>query len=96
MSRGSFSVGSAFAEALSQMGALESAETEYRIVDLVNIGRHCADAAHGAMEADAARARELLITGASRMLAAAERLEHRAAVTRLPTIASRRSLRSVS
>lgn len=77
MSHNRIPSGNAFADALSQSSALiRHADYElYRTVDLVNIGRHSVDMAHALMRNDPAQAREHLIHGASRMLAAAERLE---------------------
>jgi hypothetical protein len=76
MSQTSYSVGSAFAEALSQAGAFQRDpdRTDYRTVDFVNIGSHSAQVAHALMQSDPAEARRMLIHGASRMLIAAEQL----------------------
>ncbi len=101
MSLNHFPTGSAFAEALSLSGALiRSADFDlYRTVDLVNIGRHGADMAHSLLQTDPAQAREFLIYGASRMLAAAERLEQGgqpAVIVPLPPRRGRPTLRVVS
>jgi hypothetical protein len=64
-------------DALTQLDRLvsrEDYEATYRVVDLVNIGIDNSQMAHAILERDPARARELLIHGASRLLAAAERL----------------------
>ena len=101
MSLNHFPTGSAFAEALTLSGALiRSADFDlYRTVDLVNIGRHGADMAHSLLQSDPAQTREFLIYGASRMLAAAERLEQGAqpaVIVPLPPRRGRPSLRVVS
>ncbi|GLV21966.1 hypothetical protein TomMM35A_18190 [Sphingobium sp. TomMM35A] len=93
--------GSAFAAALSQSSALiHHADYElYRTVDFVNIGRHAADMAHALLQNDPAQAREHLIYGASRMLAAAERIgqgDHQPVIVPLPVRRGRPNLRVVS
>ncbi len=75
--------GPAFAEALRLMTELDRSETPYRTVDLINIGRHCADTSHAVLLHDPVVARKLLIRGASRMLAAASRLADAPEVTPL-------------
>lgn len=77
MSHTSYKVGSAFAQALSQATTIvqDAAPMRLRAVDLVNIGRYCAEEAHTYLQHDAAKARDMLIHGAARMLAVAEMLE---------------------
>lgn len=72
-----YAVGSAFAQALNQASALASHEDAalYRTVDLVNIGTHCSQVAHALLQSDPVEARAMLIHGASRMLAAADRIQ---------------------
>jgi hypothetical protein len=76
MSQTSYSVGSAFAEALSQADAMARTDSASRLrpVDFVNVGLYCSEEAHALLQRDPAKARELLIHGASRMLALAEML----------------------
>ncbi|AJR24536.1 hypothetical protein [Sphingobium sp. YBL2] len=77
MSHKSYAVGSSFAQALSRADAIlrDAGPMRLRPVDFVNAARFCAEEAHAALQRDPARARELLINGASRMLAVAEMLE---------------------
>ncbi|UZW54027.1 hypothetical protein NUH86_10820 [Sphingobium sp. JS3065] len=103
MSHTSYSVGSAFAQALSQASMILHGDSlvALRPVDFINVGRFCAEEAHALIRTDAARARDLLITGASRMLAAAEMLDRRDAppsadVIPFPGGAGRSILRVVS
>ncbi|MCK0531476.1 hypothetical protein [Sphingobium agri] len=87
MSHDRNSVGTAFAEALRMTTALmrDPAFKSYRTVDFVNIGHHAAAEAHRLLPTDPEAARYALITGASRMLAAAERLENPQPVITLPS-----------
>ena len=86
MSHDRNSVGTAFAEALRMTTALmrDPAFKSYRTVDFVNIGHHAAAEAHRLLPTDPEAARYALITGASRMLAAAERLENPEPASPLP------------
>ena len=74
-------VGSAAAGAIAQLKALESRDdfSNLRTVDLVNAAAHSCEQAHKAMREDPTEARACLIHGASRLLAAADRLEPGAA-----------------
>ncbi|KKW93893.1 hypothetical protein [Sphingobium chungbukense] len=87
MSHDRNSVGTAFAEALRMTSALmrDPAYKSYQTVDFVNIGRHAAGEAHRLLPTDPEAARYALITGASRMLAAAERLENPEPIITLPS-----------
>lgn len=87
MPQDSFHVGSAFAETLTKSGALmrEPKFRSYRTIDLVNIGKHSAGLAHQFLSTDPTLARIHLIHAASRMIAAAERLEHPEPVAVLPS-----------
>ncbi|MFZ2996241.1 hypothetical protein [Sphingobium sp.] len=71
----SYHIGSAVAQTLSRLGEYRAAQNPLRPVDLINIAGHCASEAHEILLTDSAAARDLLINGASRMLAAAEQLE---------------------
>ena len=72
-----YSVGSAFAQALSQASAIVRDQGPFylRPVDFMNVGRYCAEEAHSHLQRDPVQARALLIHGAARMLAVAEMLE---------------------
>lgn len=72
-----YTIGSATAEALSRMGALQQRADfdAYRIADLTNMAAFCAHEAHGHLLDDPAKARDFLIHTASRALAAAERID---------------------
>ncbi len=78
-------IGSAASAALGRLGALQRREDfdAYRTVDLVNIAQLAVQEAHAALPTDPHRAREMLIHGASRMLAAADRLEGAAPVEKV-------------
>lgn len=67
---------SAIDDALAKLAALQSRPdiAAYRTIDLINMGRHCGDQAHAMIAADPQEAREFLLHGASRMIAAADRL----------------------
>ncbi|QPI73904.1 hypothetical protein [Sphingobium sp. Cam5-1] len=87
MPQDSFHVGSAFAEALTKANALmrEPKFCSYRTIDLVNIGKHSVGLAHQFLPSDPALTRIHLIHAASRLIAAAERLEHPEPVAVLPS-----------
>lgn len=94
-----YAVGSSFAMALSKAAELsrDPDAPRFRTVDLINIGRHSANMAHDILNDDPDAARDCLIHAASRLLAAAERIEGIAAqpiVTALP-MPTRRHLRIV-
>lgn len=96
-----YSVGSAFAQALRQATLLAGSDEAvlHRTVDLINIGTHCSQVAHALLRNDPAEARAMLIHGASRMLAAADRLdaqECQPVIVPLPSRRDRPSLRVVS
>lgn len=96
-----YTVGSAFAQALRQATDLDRHEDAdlYRIVDLINVGIHCSHMARSLMERDPAEARAMLIHGASRMLAAAERIDagdRQPVIVPLPIRRERPNLRVVS
>ena len=73
----SFIVGSAAARALTQLQHLERRDDfpEIRTVDLLNAAAHSCERAHKALRSDAAEAQACLIHGASRLLAAAGRID---------------------
>jgi len=100
----SYSVGSAFAQALRQASLFDRHEdrAHYRLIDLINIGEHCSEIARALMLRDPAEAREQLIHGASRMLTAADMLDRTetatpsAQVIPFPGVGARSVLRVVS
>lgn len=73
----SFTVGSAAAGAIAQQQALEHREDfdAYRTLDLIKMGFQSASQAVEILSADPAETRACLIHGASRLLAAADRLD---------------------
>lgn len=76
MSIPQYHVGSAAAQTLSRLGDLHHPDaTPFRPVDLINIAAHDAKEAHELLTSDVDTARDLLISGASRMIRAAEMLE---------------------
>ncbi|MEO7469800.1 MAG: hypothetical protein ABIV36_22555 [Sphingobium limneticum] len=76
MSIPQYHVGSAAAQTLSRLGNLHHPDAvQLRPVDMVNISGHCLHEALELLTSDADKARDLLITGASRMIRAAEMLE---------------------
>lgn len=81
-----FTVGSATAEAIGRLNALQQRADfdAYRIADLANMAAFCAQEAHGHMADDPAKARDFLIHTASRALAAAERIDADRAVASAP------------
>lgn len=87
-------VGSAAADALTRLGNLQRMPASYRTVDLVNIAGYCAGEAHDLLLTDPVTARDFLLNGASRMIRAAEQLEHDAAPAR--RLAAIAPLRAVS
>lgn len=62
--------------ALAKLASLQARPDieAYRTIDLINMGRFAGDQAHALSEQDPAEAREFLLHGASRMIAAADRL----------------------
>ena len=103
MSHIQYSIGSAFAEVLSRASAVvrDAGPMRLRPVDLINVGNYCAEEAHALLQRDPAKAREMLIHGASRMLAVAEMLERPAPalpsadVIPFPGVGARSILRAV-
>lgn len=81
-----YTIGSATADALSRLGALQQRADfdAYRIADLTNMAAFCAQEAHGHLADDPAKARDFLIHTASRALAAAERIDADRAVASAP------------
>ena len=74
MSIAAYSVGSAAAETLLRLGAMDRAATQLRTADRINIAGEAVDEALGILSIDGNSARELLIAAAN-LIKAAEQLE---------------------
>lgn len=75
MSIAAYSVGSAAAETLLRLGAMDRAATQLRAADRINIVGEAVDEALGILSIDGNSARELLIAAAANLIKAAEQLE---------------------